>query len=219
VENIRACAGQFYSEYYLVGQSVVNYDLKSVITADNMPVTIALVVAIGVILLLMFRSFSLPVILLLAIESATWINLGIPYFMGSSMNYIGYQIISAVQLGATVDYGILFTHHYLTSRNSLNKKESVIQAVTKSSPTVLTPALILIIAAIMLGLFSSNGIISQLGSILGRGTAISTAMVLMVLPALLMLLDPVIQKTTLRASFKKGDAQKCKAKPGDSLPL
>ena len=208
VENVRAAAGQHYSEYYLVGQSVVNYDLKSVITADNTPVTIALVTAIGIILLIMFRSISLPVILLLAIESATWINLGIPYFTGDSLNYIGYQIISAVQLGATVDYGILFTHHYLTSRRLANKKESVVEAVTRSTPTVITPAGILILAAIMLGLFSSNGIISQLGSILGRGTAISTAMVLMVLPALLMLLDGLIQKTTLRASFKKGDLKK-----------
>ena len=208
VENVRNAAGQYYSQYYLLGESVVNYDLKNVITADYMPVTIAALVAIGIILLITFRSLSIPILLLLAIEGATWINLGLPYFTGDSLNYIGYQIISAVQLGATVDYGILFTHHYLSNRRFLDKKESVQMALGTTTATVLTPAMILIVAGVTLGLVSSNGIISQMGSVLGRGTAISAAVVLLALPGLLMLFDKLIQKTTLHASFIKGEKKK-----------
>lgn len=208
VENVRSTAGQYYGEYYLVGQSVVTYDLKDVITADNHPVTIALLIAIGIVLLIMFRSLSVPLLLLLAIEGATWINLGIPYFSGDTINYIGYQIISAVQLGATVDYAILLTHHYMSNRKLMGKKDAVQASLTTTTPTILTPALILITAGFVLGAMSSNGIINQLGIILGRGTLISMAMVLLVLPGFLMLFDWVLKKTTYKASFKKGDSKK-----------
>ncbi|MEI6100518.1 MAG: MMPL family transporter [Eubacteriales bacterium] len=208
VEAVRSTAGQYYSEYYLVGESVVNYDLKSVITADNMPVTIALLVAVGIVLLIMFRSLSIPIILLIAIEGATWINLGIPYFSGDTINYIGYQIISAVQLGATVDYAILLTHHYLSNRKIMGKKDAVQASLTTTTPTIITPAAILIVAGFVLGLISSNGIIQQLGIILGRGTIISLAMVLLVLPGFLMLFDRFLEKTTYHARFLKGEKRK-----------
>jgi hypothetical protein len=204
VETIRATAQSYYPDhYYLVGQSVVNYDLMNTIVSDNKVVRLAVVFSIGLVLLLTFRSLSIPLILLLVIEGATWINLSIPYFTGSSLNYIGYQIVSSVQLGATVDYGILFVSKYMANRQLLDKKSAVYETISSTTASIITPASILTIAGLMLGFISSNEIISQLGIILGRGAVLSAIMVLTVLPGLLVIFDNIVQKTTLKKRKKE----------------
>jgi predicted RND superfamily exporter protein len=198
VEEVRQAANRYFpGNYHLTGESVVHYDLKETIVADNKVIRVAVVVAIGLVLLFTFRSVSIPIVLLLTIQGATWINLSIPYLAGDTLNYLGYQIVSSVQLGATVDYGILFMTHYMRNRGGLLKKEAVSKTITDTAATILTPAGILTLAGMILGLISSNGIISQLGIVLGRGALFSAAMVLLVLPGLLCLFDKVIQKTTL----------------------
>lgn len=195
-ENIRSMVQGYYGDsYHLIGQNVVNYDLKETITNDYLPVTLASVIAIGLVLVITFKSITVPLILMLTIEGAIWINLGLPYFTGDSLNYIGYQIISAVQLGATIDYGILFAQRYLENRRIYDKREAARTAVANTAASILTPAGILTAAGLILGFVSTNGIISQLGSILGRGAAISAAMVLLFLPAMLIIFDGLIQKT------------------------
>ncbi len=207
VDAVRETAAAYYGNaYHLLGQSVVSYDLKTTITADNRVVTVAVITIIALVLLFTFRSFSIPLLLLLAIQGATWLNFSIPYFTGAPLNYIGYQIVGAVQLGATVDYGILFAHHYLDYRKSMDRWAAVRQAVAGTTASILTPACILTIAAAMLGVVSSNALISQMGAILGRGAALSAAMVLLVLPGLLVLCDGLIMKTTFKANFK-GEAK------------
>ena len=204
VEEVRRSADSFYGNtYHLLGPSVVNYDLKDTITKDNKLVTLAAMAAIGLVLAVTFKSLSIPLILLLTIQGATWFNLGIPYFTGDSLNYIGYQIISTVQLGATVDYGILFAQQYMANRQVMDRRRAVEQAVAITAPSILTPASILTISGMMLGVISSNGIVSQLGSILGRGALISSIMVLFVLPGLLILFDKQVQKTTFRPLLKE----------------
>jgi len=199
VEKVRAVSAEhFGDEYYLVGQSAINYDLMDTITADNRTVNFAAIAAIGFVILVSFKSLSIPLLLLFTIESAIWINLAVPYFAGQRLNYIGYQIISAVQLGATVDYGILFAQNYLRNRKNLGKNEALRQTVSGTAASILTPALILTVAGLMLNFISSNGIISQFGAILGRGAVISAAMVLLALPALLWLFDGLIMVTTWR---------------------
>ncbi len=205
-QAVRDAAQKYYGDsYHLLGQNVINYDLKETITGDYLPVTLASVIAISLVLVLTFRSISIPLILLLTIEGAVWINLGLPYFMGDNLNYIGYQIISSVQLGATVDYGILFAQRYLDYRKTADKKEAARLAVAGTAASILTPAGILTFAGLALGFVSTNGIISQLGGILGRGAAISAAMVLLFLPALLILFDGIIQKTTLKSFHRNND--------------
>ncbi|HCX64916.1 MAG TPA: hypothetical protein DHN33_06870 [Eubacteriaceae bacterium] len=204
VEAIRETADQYYEEsYHLVGESVINYDLMDTITADHGKVTFAAIIGIGLVIALTFRSLSLPIILILTIQGAIWINLGLPYIRGMDLNFIGYQIISAVQLGATVDYGILFGETYMQRRTFLEKRESIQQTISETAPSIITPAGILIIAGNALGVISSNGVISQLGMILGRGALISVTMVLLFLPALLLVFDGLIQKTTFSGK-KKG---------------
>ncbi|OQB24328.1 MAG: Membrane protein YdfJ [Firmicutes bacterium ADurb.Bin182] len=199
VEQIRAKTQELYpNQYHLISESVINYDLKTTISSDNTRVNAAAIAAIGLVLLLTFRSLCLPLLLLLTIEGAIWINMSIPYFAGSSLNFVGYQIVSAVQLGATVDYGILFSQHYLDNRLSLNKAEAVQKSLADTSGTILTTASVLFASGQVLGIVSSNGIISELGVILGRGAAISAGMVMLFLPALLITFDSFILKTTFK---------------------
>ena len=207
VEAIKAAAARYYgTDYDILGASVVNDDLKTSITGDSMLVQLCAIAAIFVILLLTFKSLSIPLILLLVIEGAVWINLSFPYFTGDTLNYIGYQIICSVQLGATIDYGILMAQQYMAARRTLKRREAAAVSVGYAVRSILPSALILIAAGAALGVVSSNGIVSQMGSIFARGAAISAVMVILLLPALLMALDKVIQKTTLPAKGESHDA-------------
>ena len=146
------------------------------------------------VLLLTMKSVVLPVILVLSIETAIWINLSIPYFTDQTIFYIAYLIISSIQLGATVDYAILFTDRYREMRQSYAKKEAVVQTISAVSVSVLTSASVLTVVGFLLGIFSTHGLLSQLGYFLGKGTLCSLAIVLFVLPGLLYLFDKLIVK-------------------------
>lgn len=202
VEAIRQLAEREYGDqYHLIGANPSMYDMKTTIEQDNIIVNGLAVLAITLVILFVFRSLSIPVLLVLTIEIAIWINLSIPYFIGTSLSYIGYLIVSTVQLGATVDYAILFTEHYLENRRILGKNEAVIQSIRESVPSLLPPALILTITGFVLNFISSLTIVSELGLVLGRGAFLSLIMVVFVLPALLYFFDTVIQKTTIGLSF------------------
>jgi len=201
VEEVRALAESYYpGAAHTLGESVVNLDLKTVITGDNLPVLLAGIIAIGLVLLINFQNLLIPLVLLLVIEGAIWINMALPFIMGESMNYIGYQIVSSVQLGATVDYGILLVQRYLEGRQTMDKKAAAAWALGLSAGSILPPAMILTTAGYLLGgLIRENGVISQMGIIIGRGALISCGMVLLVLPTLLVLFD----KPIMRAFIKK----------------
>ena len=196
VRAITDAAEKFYDTHYLAGQSATLYDMKNVVSADNSFVNLLAVIGIYIVLLITFRSLSLPFILLFTIETAIWINLAIPYFAGNALNFVGYLIINTVQLGATVDYAILMTNTYMNNRKTLNKRDAMEIALADNLPAVLTSAGILSTAGFALALSSSNPIVSDLGTLLGRGTLLSLGMVTLVLPALLVLFDKIIKKTT-----------------------
>lgn len=190
---------------HLLGESVVNYDLKDTITADNLPVLLIGLAAIGLVLLITFRNLTIPLILLIIIEGSIWLNMAIPYFLGNPMNYIGYQIVSSVQLGATVDYGILLSQRYMEARQTMDKRQAAVWALSKSTGSILPPMLILTLAGYTLYfVVVSNGVISQMGEIIGRGAAVSGFMVLTVLPTVLIWCDKLIMKT----QFGKQEAVK-----------
>lgn len=209
VEDIRSIVQSYYQDsYYMIGENVVNYDLMYTITGDNLKVLFAGIAAIGLILLITFKNLSIPVLLILIIEGAIWLNMSVPYFMGDTMNYIGYQIVSSVQLGATIDYGILLTQRYLEARKTMEKKDAAAWALSIATGSILPPVMILTIAGYALSIVvSSNGVISQMGEIIGRGAFVSGFMVLFVLPQVLMWFDGLIQKTSLsRRKEKKENA-------------
>ena len=202
VNKVREIAqGAYPDTYHLTGQAVNTLDLKDTVVADNVRVNAVAIGAIFVILLLTFRSISLPILLLLVIESSIWLNLTVSYFMGTTLHYISYLIISSIQLGATVDYAILFTNRYLEHRETENKVQSAVYAVRDCTISILTSGSILAVCGTIMGMISTGLIISQLGFLVGRGALLSMLLVLFVLPGLLILFDKVICQTTSHKKF------------------
>ncbi len=213
VEAVRAVTEKHFGKgCHIVGESVVNYDLMKTITGDNAKILLGGAAAISLILMITFRNLAVPVILLLVIEGSIWLNMSVPYFTGAQMNYIGYQIISSVQLGATVDYGILLVQRYIESRKILDRKNAAARALALSAGSILPPALILTAAGYTLGAaVKSNAVISQMGVIIGRGAAISAVMVLLALPHILLWCDPLIVRWKKREGRKLKTAKKAAA--------
>lgn len=186
VQKVRKIAKKYYGDqYYLAGQGVSTYDLMDTITSDMVKVNLVAIGAVFVILALTMRSIKLPLILVITIETAIWINMTIPYLQNQPLFYIAYLIISSVQLGATVDYAILFTDRYTENRKTLSKKESIVQTITQTTGSMLTSGIALTIVGFLLGCISTHGVLSQLGYLLGKGTICSLIAVLFVLPGLL----------------------------------
>ena len=193
VEAVRNTAEQYYpGAWYLAGEGVSTYDLMNTVTEDMVKVNLVAIGAVFFVLLLTMKSLILPVILVLSIETAIWINLAIPYFSDQTIFYIAYLIISSIQLGATVDYAILFTDRYKEMRQDYHRREAVIQTISAVSVSVLTSASVLTVVGFLLGAFSTHGLLSQLGYFLGKGTLCSLAIVLFILPGLLYLFDKLI---------------------------
>ena len=209
VQTLRDIGDEFYpDENYLVGSSVTSYDMSLIVNDDSMRIFIASVVAIGLVLLLMFRSFSIPLMLLLTIEISIWINLAIPYFTGETIQYIGYLIISAIMLGATVDYTIILSRAYLDRRAEMEKRPAMLSAISYSVITILTSATILTVCGAFIGIISSNGVMAGLGTLIGRGAFIAALNTFLLLPILFMLLDKVVEKTTWKARFYHGGSDR-----------
>ncbi|MPW25718.1 MMPL family transporter [Alkalibaculum sp. M08DMB] len=201
VLSVMDTAALHYDTYYLTGQSATLFDMKDVVEVDTGIVNLVAVLGIFVVLLITFRSLTIPIFLVFSIETAIWINLSFGYFTDSTLSFIGYLIISTVQLGATVDYAILLTNRYLIERKILPKNDAMLKTLSDNLVAILVSACILATAGFTLGATSSNPIISELGILLGRGTALSFVMVVCVLPALLVIFDKVIEKTTLKNDF------------------
>lgn len=159
------------------------------ITDDMVKVNLVAIAAVLIVLILTMRQIKTPIVLVLAIETAIWINLSIPYLQNTPLFYIAYLIISSVQLGATVDYAILFSDRYRECRREMDKKESIIATISQTSVSILTSGITMIAVGFLLGIISTHGLLSQLGYLLGKGTICSVLTVFFVLPGLLYLTD------------------------------
>lgn len=208
VAAIRKTAAKYYEQSWACGQSTNLFDIKEVVTADSVKVNLIAVIFIFLTLLITFKSLTVPFILLFVIESAIWINLSVPYFADTPLVYMGYLVINTVQLGATIDYAILMTDGYKTKRRLMGKREAAIGTLGENFTSVLTSALILSSAGFCLSFTSSVEVVSELGLLLARGTLLSLALVIIVLPGLLLLFDRVIAKTTIKANFLEKEAEK-----------
>lgn len=207
LDDVRKEAQKYYDDPILSSNSTASYDLRSSFQSDNNKISLLTVLAVLLILMFTFRSASLPVLLVLTIQGSIWINFSVPYLTSSKLFFLGYLVVSSIQMGATIDYAIVFTNRYLTLRKTLDSKEAAMHALNQSFPTILTSGSILTIVGFLIGFVSTNGMISSLGTALGRGTFISILLVMMVLPEIIILCDTIIQKT----SFKTGEEKKSKS--------
>lgn len=204
IEDIRGILKDIYKEdYYLAGESVSTYDMKNITSKDNTWVNLVAIVSVGLVLLLTFKSLFIPLLLLLVIETSIWINMSLEYFSSSSVFFITFLIISSIQLGATVDYAILFSNRYIENRKDFGVNDSLTKTIKETVISILTSGIILTIAGIILQKVSSNMLISQHGKLIGRGAFLSFVLVLLILPLFIKLFDSLIEKTTLGVKFKK----------------
>lgn len=202
VEQMRSIANEYYPDmYYLAGATVSTYDLMETVTADMISVNLVSIGAVFIVLLFSLKSISLPVILVLAIETTIWLNLSVPYYADAPVFYIAYLIISSIQLGATVDYAILMTDRYLEYRQNCVRGEAIGKTISSVMVAILTSGTVLTAVGFFLGKMTTHGLLAQLGMLIGRGTLCSLIMVVFVVPGLLYLFDRVIEKTTRGIQF------------------
>ncbi|MCI1984277.1 MAG: MMPL family transporter [Bifidobacteriaceae bacterium] len=205
VRQVRAAASNLYpgKQTYLAGESANMYDMMNTVTADNKRVDTITVIAIFLILLILFRSLILPLIAIVTIKSAIFINMAIPYFMGTELSFIGYLIVSVIMMGSAIDYGILLLDHYLVERRTMGKIPAMKSALKQAIPAMFVSALILTLAGITLGVTSSNAIVAAMGWLIGRGGIIAFLSSITLLPSLLLVFDPLIPKLSLKLTFYK----------------
>lgn len=203
VDRIRNLAEEYYDEVYVVGDATSNQDLSSSFQQDNVIISVLTALFVGVILLFTFQSAGLPFLLVLTIQGSIWINFSFPYLTSSTMYFLSYLVVSSIQMGATIDYAIVITSRYLSLRKEMeNRKETVIEALNQSFPTIITSGTILTSAGFVIGYLTNNAVIASLGKVLGRGTLISIILVMTVLPQLLLIGDKLIDKTELTRASK-----------------
>ena len=190
----------------LIGEAPCTKDLITITNKDFKVVNAISIIAVFIIILIVFKSISLPVILVSVIEFAIFINLGIPYYTGTQLPFIASIIIGTIQLGATVDYAILMTTRYKKERCiGKEKREAVRIALSSSITSILVSACGFFAATFGVGLYSDIDMISSLCTLMARGAIISMFVVIFILPSMLTVFDGVICATTggMRDIYKK----------------
>ena len=195
LDTLHGIAGAYYSDCVLVGESVNARDLRSSFSTDNLLISILSALFVVVVLLFTFRSVGLPLLLIIVIQSSVWINFSVPYLTSSNLFFISYLIVSAIQMGANIDYAIVISSRYLDLKKSMPIKEAMIETLNQAFPTIITSGAMLASAGLIIGRMTSDNTISSIGTCLGRGTIISIFLVMGVLPQILLLGDILIEKT------------------------
>lgn len=181
----------------LIGEGPLTADLIDITDQDFKTVSAVSIGIIFVIILVLFKSISLPVILVGVIEFAIFVNMGIPYYTGTKLPFVASIVIGTIQLGSTVDYAILMTTRYKRERNhGANKHDAITTAHRVSAQSIMVSALSFFAATIGVGLFSNIDMISSLCILMARGALISMVVVIFVLPSMFMVFDKVIVKTS-----------------------
>lgn len=198
ITTIQDIAKKYDSTSMVIGEAPCTKDLITITDTDFKRVSAVSIGAIVVIILLVFKSISLPVVLVAAIEFAIFINMGLPYYLGTTIPFIASVVIGTIQLGATVDYAILMTTRYKRERFAgATKKEAITTALSTSIPSIIVSALGFFAATFGVGLISSVDMIGSLCSLMARGAIVSMIVVIFVLPSLFVLLDKIIIHTSM----------------------
>ncbi len=209
LKTIHSEAEKFYDEdeIYLIGDSTSDFDLSSSFAGDNILISVLSVAFVVVVLLFTFSSVGLPVLLILVIQGSVWINFAFPAMTNTPIFFMSYLIVTAIQMGANIDYAIVISTRYSEMKEKMPPAEAVIEALNLSFPTVFTSGAILSSAGFLIGKISTEPVISGKGQGLCRGTLISIFMVMFVLPQLLFLGDKLVENTTFKIKAPAGAAK------------
>lgn len=204
IEEINKIVHKYDKEGLVGGEAPLTLDLIKIADSDFTKVNIASIVAIFIIITILFKSASLPVILVATIECAIFLNLGIPYYTGTVEPFIASIVLGTIQLGATIDYAILLTSRFREERNEGYKKfEAMERSIKSSAPSIITSALSFFGATIGVGLISKLDMISALCTLMSRGAIVSMFIIIFILPAILLLFEGIVVKTSKNFITKK----------------
>ena len=197
LEEIRSAMARYYDidDIYLVGNSTSDKDLSTSFATDNTIITVLTALFVMIILLFTFQSAGLPVLLVLTIQGSIWINFSLPYLKNAPVYFLGYLVVSAIQMGATIDYAIVITSRYMELKTYTPIKKAIVDTLNQAFPTIVTSGSMLVAAGFIISGVSSNAVVAEIGLALGRGTLTSIALVLFVLPQTLLVGDIIIEKT------------------------
>ena len=195
--SIQKIVKEYSPDSMVIGEAPLMKDLQDTTDVDLQRVNILSMAAIFVIILFVFKSISLPFVLLAVIEFAIYVNMAIPYYQGVTLPFVASIVIGAIQLGATVDYAILMTSNYQKQRHlGKTKKESISIAHKFSMKSIIVSGCSFFAATFGVALYSQVDMIGSICTLLARGAVISTVVVLLVLPAMFMVFDPIIVRTS-----------------------
>lgn len=196
IDRMHDIAGKYYDGKILVcGESVSQYDLQKTFGRDNTVVSVVSILAVLMVLLFTFKSAGMPVLLIAVIQGCIWINFSVPTIQHDNLFFMGYLIVSSIQMGANIDYAIVIASRYTELRETMGRKESIINTMNLSFPTIITSGSMMAVSGILIGKMTSDVAIFGIGKSLGRGTLISIFVTMFVLPQILLAGDKIIEKT------------------------
>ena len=197
-DKILEIARSYYpdEDVFLAGDSTNEYDFEKSFAVDNTVVSIVSVLIVLVVLLFTFNSAGMPLLLILVIEGSIWINFSFPTISGKYLFFLGYLIVSSIQMGANIDYAIVIGSRYQELKAGMPRRDAIIETLNFAFPTIITSGSILAICGFLIGNLTSEPVIAGIGESLGRGTVISIFLVMFVLPQILLVGTGFIDKTS-----------------------
>lgn len=203
--EIRDTAEQYYGKgsVILAGNSTSAYDLETSFATDNIIISVMTALFVMIILFFTFQSAGLPLLLVLTIQGSIWINFSIPAMQGQNVYFIAYLIVSAIQMGATIDYAIVISSRYMQLKNVMPIQDAIVETLNQAFPTIFTSGSIMTCSGFLIGNISTDATVSAMGIALGRGTLTSIVLVLFVLPQILLLCDFIIERTALTINLSR----------------
>ena len=195
IDQLHTITEKYYDadKIFVVGESVSQYDLKKCFARDNTVTSVISILAVLVVLLFTFKSAGMPVLLIVVIQGCIWINFSIPAIQHDNLFFLGYLIVSSIQMGANIDYAIVIAGRYTELRETMGKKDAIVNTMNLSFPTIITSGTMLAVAGTLIGKMTSDCAIYGIGKCLGRGTIISILITMFVLPQILLVGDKVIE--------------------------
>ncbi len=196
LDKMHEIAGHYYDGGVLVcGESVSQYDLQKTFSRDNIVVNVVSILVVLVVLLFTFKSAGMPVLLIAVIQGSIWINFSVPAMAHENLFFMGYLIVSSIQMGANIDYAIVIASRYTELRRTMGRRQSIMDTMNLSFPTIVTSGTMLAVSGVLIGKLTSDVAIFGIGKCLGRGTLISIFITMFVLPQILLVGDTIIEKT------------------------
>ena len=197
-DKILEIARSYYpdEDVFLAGNSTNEYDFEKSFAVDNTVVSIVSVLIVLVVLLFTFNSAGMPVLLILVIQGCIWLNFSFPTITGKYIFFLGYLIVSSIQMGANIDYAIVIASRYQELKSKMHHRDAIVETLNFAFPTIITSGSILSICGFLIGSMTSEPVIAGIGESLGRGTVISIIMVMFALPQILLIGSGIVDKTS-----------------------